>query len=135
MPLLKNILLIDDNQFNNYVNRNTILNANLASEIHIVHGGLEALHRLQQFRNENKMPDLILLDFGMGKLNGIEFLQLFEKMSFNKRPKIVVLATEENKTELEKASTYNVIGTLFKPLTVEKLKAVIESNFSQRQAS
>src|SRR5690242_816217 len=122
MQHLNSILLIDDNQFNNYLNRNIIRDLQIAKEIHIVHDGLEALKTIQDMAERNNLPDVILLDLVMPKLDGIEFMDVFEKIHFTeKKPKVIVLTAIEHEKEVRKIQNYKIDGIIYKPLTEEKL--------------
>lgn len=131
MQALQKILLVDDNQFNNYLNRNLIRDLNLAKEIQIVHNGLEALKLLQEYSNKYNFPELILLDLVMPTLDGVEFLNIYNSINFHKqeKPKVVVLTSVENEEEIAAIRKLGVEDIIFKPLTGAKIIQVIKKYF------
>ncbi len=68
------ILLLEDDSIEIMKLRRTMESLNLPHNIIEAGNGEEALESLQNTKN---LPDLILLDLNMPKMNGIEFLKQF----------------------------------------------------------
>jgi len=87
--------------------------------------GEEALKILK----ENNLPDIILLDLNMPRMNGIEFLQILKKDPLLKYLPTVILTTSENRTDLLECYKTGIAGYVIKPLKYDdyedKLKKVI----------
>ena len=72
---------------------------------------------------------IILLDLMMPRLNGADFISLFETLpeKITSRYQIVIVTSSMNKAELDRlGKKKNVEGVIAKPLTQEKFKAVLE---------
>jgi len=74
--------------------------------------GEEALKILK----ENNLPDIILLDLNMPRMNGIEFLQILKKDPLLKYLPTVILTTSENRTDLLECYKTGIAGYVIKPL-------------------
>ncbi|MGB5229719.1 MAG: response regulator [Eudoraea sp.] len=77
--------------------------------------GEEALKIL----NETNLPDIILLDLNMPRMNGIEFLQILKKDPLLKYLPTVILTTSENRTDLLECYKTGIAGYVIKPLKYE----------------
>lgn len=132
MGLLKSVVLVDDNQFNNYINKNLIKDLGITNEIQIVHDGLEALKLVQEYSNSDSFPDLILLDIVMPTLNGIEFMNVYNTINLSRntsRPRIIVLTSTEDTKQIDEIKKLGVDDIIVKPLTQEKIFSAIKKHF------
>lgn len=89
--------------------------------------GEEALDYLESGKS---LPDIILLDLNMPKMNGIEFLGLLKQHDKIKYLPTIVLTTSENRDDLLECYKIGIAGYIIKPLKYEdyetKLKTVLE---------
>ena len=89
--------------------------------------GEEALEILQ---SGNSLPDIILLDLNMPRMNGIEFLGILKKHEQIKYLPTIVLTTSEDRDDLLECYKIGIAGYIIKPLKYEdyeaKLKTVLE---------
>ncbi|HEX8546470.1 MAG TPA: response regulator [Cytophagaceae bacterium] len=132
MGLLKSVVLVDDNQFNNYINKNLIKDLGITNEIQIVHDGLEALKLVQEYSNSDTFPDLILLDIVMPTLNGIEFMNVYNTINFARntsKPRVIVLTSTEDVKQIDEIKKLGVDDVIVKPLTQDKIISAIKKHF------
>ncbi|MEO8150685.1 MAG: response regulator [Bacteroidia bacterium] len=128
------IMLIDDDEDDNYFHQLIINEADVTHHLRIAVSGFEALEILA---NETPSPDLIFLDINMPKMNGWEFLGEYEKLSFDLKAKnvIIMLTTSLNPDDEEKAKKFNRInGFENKPLSQEMIKRIVKKHFSDYAA-
>lgn len=89
--------------------------------------GEEALEILQSGKS---LPDIILLDLNMPRMNGIEFLGILKQHDKIKYLPTIVLTTSENRDDLLECYKIGIAGYIIKPLKYEdyetKLKTVLE---------
>ena len=71
------------------------------------------------------MPEMILLDWQMPVMGGMEFLQSFRPVFKKKRPYILFCSTENDKMEMARAITMGANDYVLKPYDRESLKAKI----------
>ncbi len=130
---IKGVLLVDDDSINNYINARLIKKVNITDDLAISLNGQEAITYLNKLISENKeCPSLILLDINMPVMDGFEFVNSFQELSFenNKEVVIVMLSTSENFKDIEKVnSNPKISGFLNKPLTEEKIFNVLNKHF------
>jgi CheY-like chemotaxis protein len=124
---LKYILLIDDNEADNFFHQKIIKEMDIAEHIEVAVNGALAIEFLKK---ENQVPpELIFLDINMPIMNGWEFLEAYKELKNEQKSKIVIvmLTTSTNPEELKKAKQMkDITGLESKPLTKEILKEIIE---------
>ena len=120
------ILLVDDDVINNELNKFVIENTGYAKNIEIALNGEEAIDLLQK-KDETDTPNLIFLDLNMPIMNGFEFLEEYKNMNIpcKELTKIYILTSSRNEKDLAKAKNFQIEGYVTKPLTIEKVKTIL----------
>jgi CheY-like chemotaxis protein len=124
MHKINSILLVDDDQINNFINKRIIRKLDIANHVDIALNGEEALEHIQKICEETgNCPELIFLDINMPVMNGFEFLNEFKNLSLQnkKEVKIIVLTTSTNPGDMQKLKEHSIKGFLNKPLTEKKI--------------
>lgn len=128
----KSVLLIDDSELDNFINRTIIRLCDYSKKITHFESPVKALEFLNRAEGDlAKIPELIFLDISMPLMDGFGFLREFEKLaeSTRKRSKIVMLTSSISNNDIEKAyKNSHVIKFLNKPLTKEKLFGLRDLN-------
>lgn len=125
------ILLIDDDEPTNFLNRLTLEQAGCTRQIQIAQSGQEALDYLQA---AIPRPDLIFLDINMPAMDGWEFLERYRGLPPARKADIVLimLTTSLNPDdELKTRTIPEVAGFENKPLSQEQLDNVLKKYFSR----
>jgi CheY-like chemotaxis protein len=126
----KSIMLIDDNEIDNFINEKLIKAYYFAENVYVHTSTKSALEFLKNVEvtisamPEELIPSHILLDINMPILDGFHFLDEFEKFAepLKNRIKIVMLTTSLNPMDIEKSKNYkHVVKFLHKPLTESEL--------------
>lgn len=125
----KSVMLIDDNDIDNFINEKMIKSSYFSENVHIhtsVKSALEFFKNLSSIKNipHGLIPNYIFLDINMPILDGFHFLEEFNNFSYGFVPKIkiVMLTTSLNPSDLEKTKSYkNVVNYLYKPLIEDDL--------------
>ncbi len=131
---LNKILLVDDNEANNYLHKLVIAEAGVAEHIVDRPDGRAALEYLES-ESEESLPDLIFLDINMPRMNGWEFLDAYNELpeELQSAVVIVMLTTSVFGKDRERAEALpSLSGFLSKPLTEEDLLKVIRKHFPDR---
>ncbi|GAA4970628.1 response regulator [Algibacter aquimarinus] len=118
-----NILLIEDDMIEVMKLNRTISKLELPHKIVEANNGEEALKVLQ---NKDELPDIILLDLNMPKLNGIEFLNILKNDEVLKYIPTIILTTSNNQKDLLECYRIGIAGYVLKPLKYEDYTSKIE---------
>ncbi|MBC8006265.1 MAG: response regulator [Verrucomicrobia bacterium] len=137
MKKINCILLVDDDESDNFFHTLAITDADICNQIKVVTDGRQALDYLIRSRNpdlahEFPKPELIFLDINMPRVDGFEFLEEYEKFEEELKTGIVIfmLTTSLNPYDQERANKHSAIREFKnKPLTTEMLKGLIEKYF------
>ena len=111
-----NILLIEDDQIEVMKLQRTVSKLGLKHTIVEAKNGEDALAILQ---SGQKLPDIILLDLNMPRMNGIEFLAILKNDDQLKYLPTIILTTSENRADLLKCYEAGIAGYVIKPLKYE----------------
>lgn len=121
------VLLVEDNLIEVMKMRRTISLLELPHNIHEAKNGEEALKLLE---DKSNLPDIILLDLNMPKINGIEFLKILKADEDLKHIPTIILTTSSNQKDLLECYKTGMSGYVLKPLKYEdyvnKIKTVLE---------
>lgn len=134
------ILLIDDDEPTNFLNRMTLEQADCARSVQIIQSGQEALDYLMHQGKYTQMddcphPDLIFLDINMPAMDGWEFLERYRLLPQTQKASIVMimLTTSLNPDDQQRAGAIPEInGFEHKPLRIDRLEEVLQRYFSDR---
>jgi CheY-like chemotaxis protein len=111
-----NILLIEDDEIE-VMKFNRVLN-NLKSNHKIIeaNNGEEAIEILKV---KEVVPDIIVLDLNMPKINGIEFLGVLKADDYLKYIPAIILTTSNNHKDVLECYRIGIAGYVIKPLKYE----------------
>lgn len=123
------ILLVDDDEINNFISIKLIKKALLNTEITACLNGKFAIDQLLEIsrKDPSKLPDYILLDINMPIMNGWEFLDEYEKLDIDPagKSKIYIISSSVFSNDISKAKSYPLVKDFIsKPLNVEKISEV-----------
>src|SRR5690606_15083894 len=90
--------------------------------------GQQAIEYIQSIvDDEEKFPDLILVDINMPILNGWEFIEAYQKLSITYKVDVYMLSSSVYENDIERAKTYKSIkGFISKPLSIERLTELLK---------
>jgi len=133
MPQRLRVLLVDDDQTTNFLNKLLLTRLGVTEQVLLAANGEEALRILaQQCAELTSCPNLILLDMNMPVLNGLAFLEAYTQLPSPIQHTIVIvmLTTSLHPVDLAKAEQLPINGFLNKPLTEEKVAALLREHFA-----
>lgn len=126
------MLLIDDDSTTNYLNQ-LLLQTTLrvAEQVLVAENGQQALALLGPTTAAAGSPQLILLDLNMPVMNGWEFLVAYQQLPVAaSRPVIALLSSSDYDLAQARAQQLPVDAFLTKPLTREKVQALLQQHFA-----
>jgi CheY-like chemotaxis protein len=84
---------------------------------------------LEYLTKRESLPDIILLDLNMPKMNGLEFLNILKNDEVLRYIPTIILSTSSNQKDLLEAYKIGIAGYVTKPLKyedyVEKIKRLL----------
>ena len=132
------VLLVDDDEADNYFHSMVIKESGITNHIEIAMDGEEALDfliaRCKEGLGQDLPPELIFIDINMPGMDGWTFFDEYDKLDDVLKSKIVfvILTTsinpaDERRTENRKER----IDFLHKPLTLEMIHEIVEEHFPE----
>ncbi|HWB91912.1 MAG TPA: response regulator [Puia sp.] len=115
----KVILLIEDDRLDVISVERSLDKLDLPYELHTAFNGIEALDMLRGKEGRPPMaplPDIILLDINMPRMNGIEFLRILRADPIFNPIKVFVMTTSGEQQDRVETDRLGVAGYLIKPL-------------------
>lgn len=124
---LISIMLVEDDLVDQMNVQRAFKKNNMKNPLVIANNGLEALNMLKG-RGCDKLvplPQIILLDINMPKMNGIEFLREIRKDEELKSIPVFIMTTSNEDSDRINAYNLNVAGYILKPLNFEKFVSAV----------
>ncbi|HEX6916413.1 MAG TPA: response regulator [Chitinophagaceae bacterium] len=121
MEKVVNILLVEDDQLDAIDIRRTLDKMKMLYHLEVTPNGEEALKYLE---HTTIVPDVVLVDLNMPKMNGLEFLAKLKSEDRWKELKSFVITTSDEKTDRETAESLGVSGYIIKPLKLNNAKSL-----------
>lgn len=120
------ILLVEDNEGDIVLAREALEEARIKNRITVITDGEKALEYL--FCNDNnRKPDLILLDMNLPKVNGLEVLAKIKADEALKIIPVVMLTTSTSEEDVLDAYRNYVNCYINKPIDLEEFIVVIKN--------
>ncbi len=123
MNKILNVLLIEDDTIEIMKLNRTISSLKLNHNVIEANNGEDALKILEK---KDTLPDIILLDLNMPKINGVEFLSILKNDSLLKHIPTIVLTTSNNQKDLLECYKIGIAGYVLKPLRYEDYVSKME---------
>jgi len=118
------LLLIEDDTIETMKFKRVVDEIDLDIQLTILNNGEEALSQLQ---TDQSLPDLILLDLNMPKMDGLEFLKKLRTHQRLRYLPTVVLTTSDHQKDVRQSYETGAAGFLAKPLKYDDYITVIKS--------
>lgn len=134
--MINKLLLIDDDELTSFLLKKLVKGVGGVREFVLKENGLEAIEYLADLRlNGEAFPQLILLDIDMPVMNGYEFVELFEKLYWQKDLdlKLIMITSSKRQLDFKKCLSFkSVSDCIYKPLTREKMENILEEVYLQQ---
>lgn len=117
-------LLIDDDEIEQLKFQRILKKLDHKHKVREANDGEEALELIT---SGNYIPDVILLDLNMPKMNGIDFLKLFKQHDSLRYIPIIMLTTSSNHSEIKQCYAEGASGYIIKPLKYEDYIKKVET--------
>ena len=129
-PKLNAVLVIDDEEANEFITKIFLQRANCAEQILSVNDASDGLAILEH----QEIPEIILLDINMPAMDAWQFVQEARRiMQGRLLPFIVILSSSVSRTDQERATENPDIHMFVsKPLNQEKVNEILDQYFLMR---
>ncbi|SRR5258707_2232015 len=120
------ILLVDDNEGDILLTKEALDDARIINKISIANDGVEALRFLRQGRGAG-IPDLILLDINLPKMDGTELLGIIKTDPDLKRIPVIMLTTSSAEKDI--LASYDNYANCYitKPVDLDRFMDVVRT--------
>lgn len=114
------MLLVDDDQICNFINRKTLEGIDAINDIHTALNGQQALDLINDYYTGTRsLPEVIFLDLNMPLMDGFQFLEVFRQLSLPgiESVKIIVVTSSDNPQDIQRARSLGIEHYLTKPVS------------------
>lgn len=94
------ILLVEDNPDDELLAMRALKKNNILNEVRVAHDGAEALDYLEGLNGDEALPELILLDLQLPKVNGLEVLKAIRQNPRTQLLPVVILTSSDEEKDL-----------------------------------
>jgi len=116
---MKTCLIVDDSRVIRKVSRHIL--ETLGFEVDEAENGHEGLQKC-----DARMPDVVLLDWNMPVMNGIEFIGRLRQRPMGNQPKVVFCTTENDVAHIREAIEAGADEYVMKPFDHETLQIKLQ---------
>lgn len=121
-----NILLVEDNEGDIVLTLEALSDAKIKNQVTVVRDGAEALDYLEERKpTPQLLPDLILLDINLPKIDGKEVLQTIKNDHSLKKIPVVMLTTSSSELDITESYNYHANCFITKPVDINKFFNVV----------
>ncbi len=123
------VLLIEDNPGDVRLTREALKEARISVNLHVAYDGLEAMKMLHQEAPYSglPMPDLVLLDLNMPRMDGREVLRRIKTDAKLKHIPVVILTTSGAEKDIAQAYGLHANCYITKPVELDQFMEIVKS--------
>jgi CheY-like chemotaxis protein len=129
-PRVIRLLVVEDNLAYLYLIKKAFGegNAQIQWDLTVANDGEQALRALFEEETANApLPDIILLDWNLPRVSGLEVLQRLKKHEKLRRIPVLVFSSSEAEKDIHAAYNDHANGYITKPGNLEALAAVVDA--------
>ncbi|MBK9283614.1 MAG: response regulator [Sphingobacteriaceae bacterium] len=128
----KQVMLVDDNELDNFINEKIIESSEFAEKIYINTSSQSALEFLKNIdlidlENTNVFPDIIFIDLNMPIIDGFQFIEALNEIESDRVKKcrrVILTSSVHPEDRLKAESISGDILFINKPLTKDILATI-----------
>jgi CheY-like chemotaxis protein len=116
----KIILLVEDDELDVISVRRSLKKLDIPYELYTAFNGIEAMQLLKGNPEKPPMeflPDIILLDLNMPRMNGLEFLSVLRGDERLRQIRVYIMTTSREESDRSTTDQLGVSGYLIKPMS------------------
>ena len=116
MPTTPVILLVEDDPDHEALAIRALRKANVANEIQVARDGAEAMDYLKSLGESHALPQLVLLDLKLPKVDGLEVLRFIRAQDRTSILPVVVLTSSDEERDIVASYRLGVNSYIRKPV-------------------
>ena len=113
----KVILLVEDDPDHEALTKRALKQSNIANEIIVAHDGEQALKLLFDPGGLQALPQVVLLDLKMPKVDGLEVLRAIRSSERTHMLPVVILTSSDEESDLVRSYSLGVNSYIRKPVS------------------
>ena len=121
------ILIVDDDHEDVFAIRRAFSKLEYDIDLHHLSDGAAAVEYLLDVQNLDGLPDLVLLDINMPRVNGFETLQALRSSDMTQHLPVVMLSTSDSVPEVRRAYASGANAHLVKPSSMSRLTTMAQA--------
>lgn len=122
------ILLVEDNEGDIVLTLEALTDARIKNTVNVVKDGDAAIEYLELSKSgTNRIPDLILLDINLPKVDGKEVLQYIKNDHVLKKTPVVMLTTSSSENDISDAYSNHANCYITKPVDFNSFFEIIKA--------
>jgi len=118
------ILLVEDNEGDVLLTMEALKEARIYNEVIVARDGEEAIRMLDDARS---LPDLVLLDINLPRIDGIEVLAYIKNNDLLKSIPVIMLSTSSDERDIKGAYMHHANCFISKPVGLQNFMDVIRT--------
>lgn len=127
-----NVLLVEDNPADQKLTIRALNKGKVKTNLQIVEDGVEAMNYLEHKekytnRQEYPLPDLILLDINLPRMNGLDVLKNIRQHAQLKTIPIIMLTTSSHERDIVESYKFGVNAYINKPVQIDDFTKAIRT--------
>ena len=121
------ILLVDDNEGDILLTKEALDDARIINKISIAYDGVDALRFLRKQIKDADMPDLILLDINLPRMDGTQLLGIIKTDPDLKRIPVIMLTTSSAEKDILASYENYANCYITKPVDLDRFMDVVRT--------
>ena len=122
---IADILLVDDSEADVMLTKLAFEETSVKGHLHVARDGVEAMEFLQ--RENALIPDMILLDLNMPRMNGLDVLRELKAHHTLRNIPVVVLTTSQAEADVWRSYNLHANAYVPKPVSLPEFLDVVRS--------
>lgn len=110
-----NILLVEDNEGDIFLTTEAFDESSFISSVNVIRDGKAAIIFFETLNNNGTVPDLVLLDINLPKVNGLEVLTYLKNNERYKHIPVTMLTTSSSEKDIMRSYCNHVNCYVTKP--------------------